>query len=630
MAPPSVSRDISRILKFVVAVVAVAALYLAKVVFLPLGMAVLLAFLLSPLVLLMEKIRVPRVLAVLTSILAMFALLCAIGWGVATQLIEIASHLPDYRTNIVTKIEEFHHTGKTTRIIRAEKELSRLGAQLGLTDSENVHRYSRAPLGSSPDRPVQVKESSSTTGTTLGALHGVIRGLVEALLVVVFSFFILLQREELRNRMIRLTGRGDLNAKTRAMDEASQKVSRYFLLLFAVNCSYGAVIFAALRFLGLPQAWLFGALTALLRFIPYVGAPISALLPILVALAVFPGWEQAGIILGIFMFVEILTANYIEPRLYGRHTGVTPIAILVAAVFWTLIWGPIGLLLSVPLTVCLAVVGSHVPSLQFLAVLLGDEPVLEPSVHYYQRLLAGDEGEARKVLENHLTDTSLDTLYDAVVIPALMLVEQDRHRGLLDDTTVDYIDRTTRELVDEMPLRAERNSEAEPAAGEELDTIPAVAAAVGVQPNVLCVPVRDNADELAALMLCQLLERGGHFVRVLPIRKLNRIAAEIARAGKDLVILSALPPFAMSNARGVYRKLRAQQPGLKIVIGLWSYADDQARAAREISRGEQDQLCTTLAQAVAQIGSTPQSVSQATETARDQAAIPRDPSGAAA
>ena len=623
MARSNASRENSRLLTVVIAVVVVAALYLAKTVLLPLALALLFAFLLSPLVcLLEEKARIPRVLAILAVILTVFVLLCGIGWGVATQLLQITDHLPSYRANISGKVVQFHHTRKTD-FSRAQDEIQHLGEELGLSDSA-VSRQHLPRLGSSPERPIAVKEVSSADGGAMGLLPGVLRAMVETLLVVVFTFFMLLQREDLRNRLIRLTGRGELNRKTQAMDEASRRVSRYFVLLLTVNTVYGAVIFVALHFLGLPHALLFGALTTLLRFIPYIGAPISGLLPIGFSLAVFPGWEQATIIFAVFMIVEIVTANYIEPRLYGKHTGVSPLAILVAAVFWTLIWGPIGLLLSVPLTVCLVVVGSHVPNLKFLTVLLGDEPVLLASAHYYQRLLAGDETEAREVLEAHLRDKSLEDLYDSVLVPALGLAEQDRHQESLDETTVDFIDRTTKELVEELGFRMERNSDHAAAAesGAENGLAAAGSAAPLILPvtpkNILCLPVRDEADEIAAIMLCQLLERAGHFAHAIPLRRLDDMLAEVARSKPDAVYLSAVPPYATSHARGVYRKLRAQQPQMKIFIGVWNYTEDPLKAAREISRGEQEKIMTTLAQAVAQAGSSPSAIPEARENTLDE------------
>ena len=626
MARSSASRETSRLLTLVAAVVIVAALYLAKAVLVPLALALLFAFLLSSVVAFLQKLRLPRVMAVLITILTVFALLGAIGWTVSRQLLDITHELPSYTHNIKEKVQQYHHTSGE-RLSTIEKEFGNIGEQLGGgTPKTNNQRHKAA--GSSPQSPVVVKEVQSSSGLAVGFLPGVLSTLIEVLLIVVFTFFMLLQQEDLRNRLIRLTGRGELNLKTQAMNEASERVSRYFLLLFAVNVIYGIIIFLVLHFLDLPHALLFGALTALLRFIPYIGAPIAGLLPTAMALAVFPGWERAAIILGVFILIEIVTANYLEPRLYGKHTGVSPLAILVAATFWTLIWGPIGLLLSVPLTVCMGVLGSHVPGLKFMNVLLGDEPVLQPSAHFYQRLLASDADEAREVLECYLKDHPLADLYDSVVIPALALAEHDRNEEALDNSTVEFIDQTTAELVEDLGFRNE-NGHGTPASDEEpAPSVPTAssgeASATPAQVparNVLCASVRDNADEIAAVMLMQLLERGGHTARALTTRRPAEILAEVAATKPDIVFLSAIPPYSVSVARSLYRKLRAQEPQLPIEIGLWKYTGDAALAAKQISRGESDHLCTTLAQAVALVGSGSSAGAKADEDAKDRNAV---------
>ena len=612
MARSQSSRDLSRLLTIVVATVAIAVLYLAKVVILPLALAILFAFLVSPAVQWLEKRRVPRVPAIVLVIVAVFAIVTAITWGVASQLLQITERLPLYRSNIAAKVAEIHKT-QSSSVSRTEGMLERLGREVGLSSPSDARRRRAEPLGSSPERPLLVKGVSSPGSGALSGLHGVLRVLLETLLVVVFTFFILLQREDLRNRLIRLTGKGELHLKTQAMNEASDRITRYFILLLAVNATYGLAIFIALYFLGLPHAWLFGALTVLLRFIPYIGAPISALLPIALSLAVFPGWEQALIVMGIFLCVEVVTANYIEPRLYGKHTGVSPLAILVAAVFWTLIWGPIGLILSVPLTVCMVILGEHVPSLRFLRVLLGDQPVMQPYAQYYQRLLAGDEREAAMVLDAYLKEKPLEDLYDSVLIPALELGEQDRHRNNLDDDTVSFVYQTTRELVDELGVHDNRRH-GEPAALAESgansessseEAAPGLARPQIIPRTVLCIPVRDEADEIAAVMLAQLLERAGHNAQVTSERGGDAIVKEVARAKPEVVILSALPPFALSPARAAYRKLSGLQPRPEILVGLWNYVGDPTEAARKIGATEQNQIWATLSQAVSQAGAPP-------------------------
>jgi predicted PurR-regulated permease PerM len=617
VASSNVSRENSRLLTVVVTVVVIAALYLAKIVLLPLALAMLFTFLLAPLVTLLERIKLPRVLAILLVLLAFGTGVGAIGWTVVGQLIEVTGHLADYRANIADKVAVFHRT-RDTSFTRALHEVDHLGEQLGISNTETTNeRRSRAAraLGASPERPLSVQEVGQSKAS-LDSIHGFVDPFAFLLLVTVFTFFMLLQREDLRNRLILLTGRGHLNLMTQTMDEASSRVSRYFLLQLLVNTCYGSILFTALHFIGLPHAVLWGALAGFLRFIPYIGAPIAALLPTLLSMAVFNGWRHTLLIMALFFVVEVATANFIEPHLYGKQTGLSSLAILVAAVFWTLIWGPIGLVLSVPLTVCLVVVGAHVPNLEFLTVLLGDQPVMTPQAHYYQRLLAGDEHEASQVLERYLKDKPLKDLYDSLLIPALGLSEQDRHRNALDEETVNFINQTTREFVEETGLHHDRNGEHPPAAanGETPITPP-------FSPmNILCVPVRDDADEIASIMLAQLLERAGHHAQAISIQSGDEMLTEIARAKPDLVYLSALPPYAMSSARGVYMKLRTRQPHLKIIIGLWNYIGDPLKAAREISAGEQDQLAITLAQAVSQ--TVPPASSSAPET--------RSPEGRAA
>ncbi len=248
-----------------------------------------------------------------------------------------------------------------------------------------------------------------------------------------------MQREDLRNRLIRLAGDRHVTVTTQAMNDATRRISRYFSLQLLINLIYGCLVWAALYLIGLPHSLLFGSLAALFRFVPYIGSPVAALLPTLLSLAVFQGWSRTTMIVGVFLVLELFTANYAEPHIYGRHTGLSSLAILVAAAFWTLIWGPVGLALSVPLTVCLVVMGSHIPSLEFLTVMLGDQPVVPPFTCFYQRLLARDQHEASEILETCLKDGSLETIYDSVLIPALILSEKDRLEGDLDESTIGFI-----------------------------------------------------------------------------------------------------------------------------------------------------------------------------------------------
>ncbi|MHB1937949.1 MAG: AI-2E family transporter [Acidobacteriaceae bacterium] len=610
MSRPQKSGELSQLLILIFSLTAIAVLYLAKTVVVPLALAILFSFLLSPLVALLERIRLPRILAILVVILAAGTVAGAISWTVFNQLVSVTDHMADFTYNINRKLETLK-PARSTSFSRAQEELDRLGQQIGnlnFNASGDQAQHRKKQLGASADHPISVQEVGKSD--RLDTIHGALDPMVSVFLVAVFTFFMLLQREDLRNRLIRLTGRGHLNLMTQAMDEAGHRVSRYLTLQLLVNTCYGAIVFFALYFLALPHALLWGALAGLLRFIPYIGAPTAAILPTVFSVAVYAGWMPTLSIMAIFFCMEILTANFIEPHVYGRHTGLSPLAILVAAVFWTLIWGPIGLILSVPLTVCLVVVGSHVPSLKFLTVLLGDQPVMRPEAHYYQRLLAGDAQEAVQVLDTYLKEKSVDALYDDLMVPALGLFEQDRHSNALDQETIAFITETVQEQVEELGLRADERQPANSAteAGPN-DSQPMTAdksphpRSVGVK-HVACIAVRDDSDEIVAAMLSQMLRRAGHSAKTIPRGNADRMLAEAHKNMPDAVCLSALPPYAMSYARALYEALRSQQPDLEIVIGLWNHTGDLAKAARVITGDEGIQICTTLAEAVLRVSFT--------------------------
>jgi predicted PurR-regulated permease PerM len=608
------ARLLSQLWFISIFVLGVAVLYLAKVLLLPLGIAILFAFLLAPVVALLERMRFPRPMAALLVILAFASLLCVITWALFTQLVAIANDLPTYRDNISQKMQALHSPSNSA-FGRAQHELENISDELGIANSSPtavVHPRSETqnePIGSSPERPLHVREVGRPTGR-LDQLGGIVEPLATALLAVVFTFFVLLQREDLRNRLIRLSGDRNLSLMTQAMGDASRRISRYFLLQVSVNLTFGSILAAALYFIGLPHAILFGAIAALFRFVPYVGIPIAGLLPTLLSLAVFPGWRHTVLIMGTVMVLEITTANYVEPHIYGRHTGLSSLAILIAAAFWTLIWGPVGLILSVPLTVCLVVIGSHVPSLEFLTVLLGDQPVIPPYTGFYQRLLAHDEREAADILYNAIKNQPLVSVYDSILIPALTLVERERQQGELDQDTVRFIRNSTSEMVDELGFRAiqERDLEsrsAQPA--PDASAPPSLSSSVSdipVSPDrsgpVVIIPVRDGSDELVSTMLSQVLDLAGFYATCQPVRSINETVEAVKAQDPIVIFLSGMPPVAMARAHRIYSSLQGAGPNLKIVMGIWNYSEDHERAAQMISRTEMLHISTSLADAVAQ------------------------------
>ena len=383
----------------------IATLYFARVVFIPLALALLFSFLLAPPVAFLERVKLPRILAIFLVVIILGSLMGLIGWKTSQQFVDLTNQLPSYRNTLQDKIHALKGSNNqsfnkaTATVKELENEINAVAP--GTSSTDETTKTHVAP-GSSPSRPLSVEVVPPIN--PLESVEYLLGPLATAGVVIIFTVFILVGREDLRNRLIRLAGGGRLNIMTQALDEATQRINRYLFLQLVVNSSYGLLIFTALRFIGIPNAALWGVSAAILRFLPYVGPPMAAVMPIVLSLAVFPGWHEALVTAGLFLVLELLVANVIEPLLYGGHVGLSPLAILVAAVFWTLIWGFPGLVLSTPLTVCLVVIGRYVPSLGFLNVLLGDEPVLSPHAQYYQRLLAADQSEARHILEECLKE----------------------------------------------------------------------------------------------------------------------------------------------------------------------------------------------------------------------------------
>lgn len=605
----SLARVLERMWLLMVAMLAIAVLYLAKVLFLPLAFAILFAFLLAPVVGCLERARLGRVLSSVIAIVGFGLILGVMGWAIFSQLVDVTNDLPYYRDNISNKIAAIHSPDDSP-LSRAQQELERLGEELGIANSTASlpstlsngrpdNKNAKKPLGSTPEHPIQVREVERPTGR-LYQLGGVLEPLTTAGLTIIFTFFVTLQREDLRNRLIRLTGERNLTMMTQAMRDASRRITRYFSLQLLVNIAFGCIICAGLYLIGLPHPLLFGALATLLRFVPYIGAPVAAAIPTVLSLAVFPEWTKSLLIVGLFFVLELVTGNYAEPRIYGKHTGLSSLAILVAAAFWTLIWGPVGLILSVPLTVCLVVIGSHVPALEFLNVLLGDQPAIPQSTCFYQRLLARDEREAGEILETCLKDSELNDVYDGVLIPALVLSEEDRMQGDVEEPTIRYIRTTARDLIEEIGFRDNAPHGTHPASkGHAPD-----AAHESVRTlRVSCIPIRDEVDELGAMMLAQVLSDDRVKADAAPVRRLDEILASVASDNPDVVFLCGLPPLGIARSHRIYRTLRARHPKLRIMIGIWSYADDPNQAAQKISGGEEARVMTRLTEAAAEVRS---------------------------
>ena len=564
------SSEIAQLYGLIAGIAAVVALYFARAVLIPFALAMLLSFLLTPLVKQLQRLRVPRAPAVILVVFLAVAGAVLVGIVVTNQLVDVTAQLPTYRDNIQRKLT-FLHNGAGIGVVKATEAVTELGAEVVETlpgaTRQRVPRTGRNSAPLKPGEPVEVRVIQ-TPSSSVEALLSLIAPLGIAGVVLVFTIFILLRLEDLRNRFIRLVGHNHITLMTQALDDASQRISTYLFLQFVVNSVYGSVIGLGLHFIGLPNALLWGVIAAVFRFVPYVGWPIAAFLPIALSMAVFDGWTKSLMILGFFLVIEIVVGNFVEPMLYGAKTGISSLAMLVAAVFWTLLWGPIGLVLSTPLTVCLVVIGRHVPQLEFLHVLLGDEPVLTPELHFYQRMLASDLGEARQVLEQYLQSSSLLELYDSVVIPALSMAQRDRQQNDLDEAAAEIIYQNTRELVDELNEEHLEPPRQGDSVSEEQKAIPSYGG------KIICIPSRTGADETIASMLVQLLEREGRHATCIPLRPQAEMMTQLAEARPDIVVVSALQPFGLTHAKRSVAQVRTRLSNARLVIGLWNFTGE--------------------------------------------------------
>ena len=611
---PNASKDLFHLLAVVVAVVAIATLYFARIVLIPFALALLFTFILTPLVKILERAHFGRILSVLLVVLLSVGACGAVGWTVAKLFTQVVDQLPDYKANIRTKLTSLHWSNHHA-LDNASQTMTEIGKDLAATPAvlpsgDSTVTQSSPKRAAAQPRPIPV-EVVKPPALPLESMQNVLGLLASVLIVLVFTIFMLIRREDLRNRLISLAGDGNLQLVTQTLDDASARVSRYLLLQSVVNTCYGIFVGVGLHFIGLPGALLWGVIVGTLRFLPYIGPPLGGITPLLLSLAVFDGWTRPLIVLGLFVFTELLVSNLVEPFLYGIHTGISSLAILVAAIFWTAIWGPIGLVLSTPLTVCLLVVGRHVPRLRFLQILLGDEPALAPDSRFYQRLLAMDHEEARQVLEKCLEGQTLEELYDSVLIPALSLAEQDRHENRLEDANQKFIVQSTRELIDEFwePRGEDPVTVAEGGGRGELSR--AVAQRAAESGKILCLPARDEADEIVAIMLAQVLETAGHQAQYVPLGTAAEMLAQVKEEKPDAVCISALPPFAIPHARALYAKLRAQDARLRIIVGLWNFSDDPLKVNRRLGLAEGTRAFATLAE-----------LRQALEGAPDAAPVP--------
>ena len=557
-------------------------LYAARTVFIPIALAVLFVFILSPLVRHLERLRLPRTPAVLLTMGLVGGVLAGFGYVVSQQVTSLARELPNKKENIVKKIDGLKGSGgpfadlmKMADEIGKGKPAADPAAGDPAAPAPVVPGPAVAPGGGVPagiTGPPQgffgeskPKESNSLASVAEYALP-VVEPLATAAFVAVLVVFMLVNREDLRNRIIGLFGRGRVTGTTRVLADAADRVSTFLLYQLIVNATFGLVLGVGLYFIGVEYAFLWGVLSATLRFVPYIGTWISALFPFAISFAASDGWTQPLMVFGFFALLDLFTANVVEPVLIGHQTGVSPVALLIAAVFWAWLWGPIGLLLSVPITVCLAVIGQHVPRLRPLAVLIGDKPALSGYVSFYQRLLAKDKLEAATLAAPPAAEAALPTAglatYDQTVIPALVLARRDK---AAESITAEE-EAAMFDLVDEIVTDA-----AVPRPAPVTDAEKAAAAAEvtrkGGLPAVVGAPAHHRAEELALHMLANGLPAVGKRVVLLTARQLpTEVEAAVADTDAVAVTITVLPPGGLPQAVYLVKRLRQKFPTLPIVV----------------------------------------------------------------
>jgi len=607
------------------AVIIITTLYFGRELFIPIAMAILLSFVLAPLVGLLQRIRVPRAIAVVSVVILAFGLIFALGSLLASQLTQLAGDLPRYQSTISEKIQSFRDTsaGRGT-LERASGMLKDLSKEL----DKPKEGEAPPPLGSrlgpkapAPLLPVPVEVRQPDPGA-LESLRALISPLLHPLattgIIIIFVIFILLQREDLRNRLIRLAGSHDLQRTTAALDDAASRLSRLFLIQLLLNGTFGVVIGIGLWLIGTPSAILWGILAAVLRFVPYIGAVIAAAFPLALAVAVNPGWSMLLWTLALFLVVEPVVGHVIEPMVYGHSTGLSPVAVVASATFWTALWGPIGLVLATPLTVCLVVLGRHVERLEFLDVMFGDRPALSPPEIFYQRMLAGDPTEAAEKAEEFLKERSLSSYYDEVALKGLQLAQADAERGALNHERLTKIRDAVAEFANDLSdqddrpppkIRSTTDAEASSAVESVAENAPyedlPVLAKGDLPPQwqgehpVLCVAGRSLIDEAAAIMLGQLSTAHGLSARVEAAEALSTTNIfRLETTGVAIVCLVYLDASAPAHMRYAVRRLRRKLPQATIILGCWIKDIDPGGLERLRDGAKADLVAASLGEAV--------------------------------
>jgi predicted PurR-regulated permease PerM len=542
---------------FIIAAILAGMLYFGRDVLVPIALAVILSFILAPLVRLLQRTSLPKVICVIVVVAMTFSLLLALGAMMAGQLGQLATELPRYETNLREKIRSLKLStiprGKLDDAANVLKDLNQ-EIKKSETDQKSTANEQARPI------PVEVRNPEpGPLSTVLTLIAPLLSPLAATGIVILFVIFILLQREDLRNRLIRLAGAHDLPRTTAALNDAASRLSRLYLAQLIVNCLFGTVIGIGLWLIGVPGALLWGILAAILRFVPYIGAVLSAVFPLLLAAAVGPNWTMLLWTAGLYLVAEPLVGQFIEPLAFGHIAGLSPVAVVASAIVWTTLWGPIGLVLSTPLTICLVVMGRHIETLKFLDILFGDEPALTPEQTFYQRMLVGDPVEVIEQANNFIRDADFFRYLDEVAIPGLLLAHVDAESGALSNQQVSMIAETFAEMLDDIEIgREAENSEVD--GGEA--TLPL---------DTVVVPAPGGLNFAGALAFAAFLQQGG-----ISTRCLDTNALSVARTvgldleGTDTICICYLVAPSMPHHQYLLRRLQRKAPAARIIAIAWS------------------------------------------------------------
>jgi len=576
-------------------------LRIGQEIFVPLALSLLLTFTLAPIVSFLRKRSVPKIAAVIVAVSSAFMAIAIFSFVVAGQVANLADNIPAYQRNIVEKVHALSQAGAGDGMFgHLSKVAERIGAEIQTRATES--KDPPAPQSSQREPlPVEIVTRSNPIQTLGNFILPLISPFATAGLVVILVIFMLLEREDLRDRFIRLVGLGDLHRTTAALQDAGKRVGKYLLMQLVVNALYAFPITIGLWLLEIPNAILWGLLTLVLRFVPYIGPVIGMILPLFLALAISPGWSLVIWVAALFLTTELISNNVIEPWLYGSHTGLSPLAIIISAIFWSWLWGPLGLMLSTPLTVCLVVLGRYVPQFSFLDVLLGNEPVLQPQEKLYQRLLAGDPHEATDNAEDFLEDEYLIDYYEKVGLPALLLGETDRQRGVMSEQQIALLASSTQTLIGNLADIAdeeeneEKSDEEQEGATDDEDELDLPD---GRGRSILCLGGRGILDDAAAAMLSQVLAvQGAEVAQVEHTAIAGRSLNILAVNDVDTVLVTFLNGNSKSHARQVVRRLKRIKPSLRVGV-IIPMADGQGSRAIEADEINADFVSPSLTEAV--------------------------------